>query len=197
MAKIVERPRADGGVSYRVMWVIAGGRLIGAGYGDPGSQASETFTDRTLMLAFKGAVEAQGHQWPVGWTKGRGWVTTDTPSSATDANPTLDAVHAEWLDAERQKVTLRRKNAKSVGRDDSIYRRVIQPTFGTRPFVSIQRSEVRRRRSVNGRPSTRKPTWPAYPPGRSPGGAASGFRRTPCGSPPCNRCTDVRTFVGS
>src|ERR1044071_1845347 len=44
MAKVVARPRADGGTSFRVMWVIGGGRPIpGTTRGQYGSQASETF----------------------------------------------------------------------------------------------------------------------------------------------------------
>ena len=76
MAKLQKRLRADGGTSFRVMWVIGGGRAVpGAEPGTAGSQASETFTDERLMLAFKLAVEAQGHRWPAdgsraaaGWT---------------------------------------------------------------------------------------------------------------------------------
>lgn len=142
MAKIQQRRRADGGISYRVMWVIGGGRPIaGAGSGEPGSQASETFTDRKLMLAFKAAVEAQEHRWPVGWVKGRGWVE---PASQPDAPApaTLDDVYAAWLAAERIKLVLHRKKPKSLGRDVSTYRRVIQPRFGDRPFVTIHRAEV-------------------------------------------------------
>src|SRR4051812_39675196 len=105
MAKIVPRRRADGGTSYRVMWVIGGGRPIsGATRGEPGSQASETFTDRKLMLAFKAAVEARGHRWPVGWVKGRGWVDLDAASEQAPGAMTLDDVYAGWLQTERTKI---------------------------------------------------------------------------------------------
>jgi hypothetical protein len=62
MAKVQQRVRSDGGTGYRVMWLLGGGRpRPGAAPGQPGSQASETFTDKKLMAAFKGAVEAQLH----------------------------------------------------------------------------------------------------------------------------------------
>jgi hypothetical protein len=144
VAKFIERPRADGGVSYRVTWVIGGGRSIPAvGRGEPGSQASETFTDCKLMLAFKAAVEAQGHRWQVGWVKGRGWTVDGHETPAPMPAATLDQVYTAWLAAEQQKVALRRKKAKSVGRDDSIYRRVIQPSSGA---GRSSRSSVRRSR---------------------------------------------------
>src|SRR3954454_19505330 len=120
MAKVQERRRADRGVSYRGMWVVGGGRPVaGATKGGPGSQASETFTDRKLMLAFKAAVEAQGHRWPLGWVKGRGWVSPDASSVDAPTAPTLDDVYAGWLEAEQTKITLNRKKPKSVGRDVS------------------------------------------------------------------------------
>lgn len=141
MAKVQTRQRSDGGVSYRVMWVVGGGRpRAGAGGGDLGSQASETFTDRKLMLAFKGAVEAQHHQWPIGWVKGRGWV--DSPTT-TVPPVTLDEVMAAWFSAEQEKIILNRKKPKSVGRDRRTYQLHIEPAFGSRPFTSITRQDVR------------------------------------------------------
>src|SRR4051794_30511555 len=134
MAKVQARRRADGGVSYRVMWVIGGGRPIaGATKGEWGSQASETLTDRKLMLAFKAAVEAQSHRWPIGWMKGRGWGDPDSISKDAPMASTLDDVFGSWLRAERTKIVLNRKKPKSVGRDVRIYQRVIQPVFGDRP----------------------------------------------------------------
>lgn len=145
MARVQERVRADGGTSYRVMWVIGGGRQVhGAPKGAAGTLASETFTNRKLMLAFKAAVEAQDHRWPVGWVKGRGWVDPEHSSEPEAIPPTLNDVYEEWLQAERTKIVLNRKKPKSVGRDDSIYRRTIQPMFGDRPFASIQRAEIAR-----------------------------------------------------
>lgn len=143
MARVQQRRRADGGISYRVMWVLGGGRPIaGATTGQPGSQASETFTDRKLMLAFKAAVEAQGHRWPIGWVKGRGWVAPDTTAEPAEPGPSLDDVYAAWLEAERKKILLNRKKPKSVGRDVSVYQRLIQPAFGARPFGSLHRTEI-------------------------------------------------------
>lgn len=142
MAKVQVRTRGDGGTSYRVMWVVGGGRARhGAAAGDIGSQASETFTDMKLMLAFKAAVEAQGHRWPVGWVKGRGWVATvDEP---TRRAASLDDVYLGWLGAEREKITLNRKKPASVGRDSRVYELHIKPAFGARPFTSISRQDIR------------------------------------------------------
>lgn len=146
MAKVVCRRRADGGTSYRVTWVLGGGRAItGATAGEPGSQASETFTDHKLMLVLKAAVETQGHRWPLGWVKGRGWIAREEPRTHAEPEPaaaSVDDVYAGWLRAEHTKIAFNRKKPKSVGGDARIYERLIRPAFGTRPFSSIQRAEI-------------------------------------------------------
>lgn len=141
MAKVQERRRSDGEISFRVMWVIGGGRARGgAAAGEPGSQASETFTDTKLMTAFKAAVELQGHRWPKGWVKGRSWVDDDPAGSPEPV--TLGDVHAAWLGTERRKIALKRKKPDSVGRDEKIYQQHIAPILGERPFVSITRTDI-------------------------------------------------------
>jgi hypothetical protein len=80
----------------------------------------------------------------VGWVKGRGWADPDVASEHAPAALTLDDLYARWLRAERSKIVLNRNKPKSVGRDVSIYQRLIQPVFGDRPFAAIQRAEVGR-----------------------------------------------------
>jgi hypothetical protein len=66
MASVESRPRANGGMNYRVRWVLGGGRRGEA----PG--ALETFTHLDDAQAFRLLVEACGGQWPEGWVKGSG-----------------------------------------------------------------------------------------------------------------------------
>jgi hypothetical protein len=94
--------------------------------GEPGSQVSETFTDVKLMQAFKAAVETQGHVWPAGWLPGRGWIANDS-EPVPAGSMIVYAVYALWLDNERQKISLNRKKAASVGRDTRIYDLYIRP----------------------------------------------------------------------
>ena len=141
MAKLQKRLRADGGTSFRVMWVVGGGRAIpGAAPGTAGSQASETFTDERLMLAFKLAVEAQDHQWPRGWVKGRGWVD---PEDVEVVVPTLDQVVQKWRVHELDKLTLGTKKGKTLGKDIRTYELHIKPVLGNLPVTAITREDVR------------------------------------------------------
>ena len=66
MANVESRPRANGGMNYRVRWVLGGGRRGEA----PG--ALETFSNLDDAQAFRLLVEACGGQWPEGWVKGSG-----------------------------------------------------------------------------------------------------------------------------
>jgi len=47
MARIKRRPRADGGTSYQVVWVLGGGRS------GTGRDQAETFTSEARALQFK------------------------------------------------------------------------------------------------------------------------------------------------
>ena len=86
MANVETRPLANGGESYRVRWVLGGGRRGQA----PG--AVETFSDRNDAEAFKVLVEASGDQWPKGWLKGR-----SRDRAVGPANPEASANHSgDW-----------------------------------------------------------------------------------------------------
>ena len=76
MARIRKRPRADGGTSYQVRWVLGGGRATRGQI-----EQTETFASRSRALAFKAAVEEAGHEWSIDsdgvrWTKGLGYVAS-------------------------------------------------------------------------------------------------------------------------
>ncbi|MFI7315205.1 tyrosine-type recombinase/integrase [Streptomyces hygroscopicus] len=66
MASIVERPKADGTITYQVKWREGGGRT------DPGQ--SEKFGDPGSAEQFKKLVDAHGQHWPPGWVRGEGFV---------------------------------------------------------------------------------------------------------------------------
>jgi integrase len=68
MATIKTRPRADGTPTYRVMWRKGGTR--------DGSWESETFLRKTEATRFRRDVDATGQDWPEGWVKGVGYVST-------------------------------------------------------------------------------------------------------------------------
>ncbi|MEU6342146.1 site-specific integrase [Streptomyces sp. NPDC046977] len=66
MASIVERPKADGTITFQVKWREGGGRT------DPGQ--TERFGDRPSAEQFKKLVDAHGQHWPPGWVRGEGFV---------------------------------------------------------------------------------------------------------------------------
>jgi hypothetical protein len=73
MATVKPRRRADGTPTYRVVWRLGGTR--------DGSWQSETFLQRPPAVRFCRDVDAAGQQWPEGWVKGVGYVTTE-PAAA-------------------------------------------------------------------------------------------------------------------
>jgi integrase len=78
MASLVTRARRDGSTAYKVQWHLGGGR--------DGSWQSETFDDRREALRFQTLVEAHGHLWPTGWTKGWGFaLPPEQPVAAAGA----------------------------------------------------------------------------------------------------------------
>ena len=66
MATIKARKRADGQLSYRVVWRAGGGR--------EGAWESETFGIRTHAVRFCRDVDDAGQHWPAGWVKGAGYL---------------------------------------------------------------------------------------------------------------------------
>lgn len=80
MARIEERARKNGQVSYRVQWRLGGDRS--------GPWQSETFEPGQAKLARKFAadVEHAGHQWPANYVPGRGYVSADEFARARAAD---------------------------------------------------------------------------------------------------------------
>lgn len=74
MASLIARPRRDGSTAYKVQWRLGGSRQ--------GSWQSETFDDRREAIRFQSLVEAHGHLWPTGWTKGWGFARAPEPLAA-------------------------------------------------------------------------------------------------------------------
>jgi integrase len=66
MATIVARKRKDGTTGFKVQWRLGGTR--------DGAWQSETFENSRAAAKFQSRVEANGHLWPEGWVKGRGFV---------------------------------------------------------------------------------------------------------------------------
>lgn len=79
MASLVTRPRKDGTTAYKVQWRLGGSR--------DGLWQSETFDDRRQALRFQTLVEAHGHLWPTGWTKGWGFAAAPEPPAAVVGTP--------------------------------------------------------------------------------------------------------------
>jgi len=65
MAAIVARKRKDGTTGFKVQWRLGGSR--------DGGWQSETFENRRSAAKFQAQVESNGHRWPEGWAKGRGF----------------------------------------------------------------------------------------------------------------------------
>lgn len=60
--------------SYQVKWHLGGGRS--------GPQQVERFDDEPSAKVFKEAVNEAGQQWPTGWVKGKGYITTVSSGDA-------------------------------------------------------------------------------------------------------------------
>ena len=67
MASVVTRRNKSGDCTFKVQWLLGGGR------GAPWQ--SETFQERRAALKFQSLVDANGQRWPEGWVKGVGFAT--------------------------------------------------------------------------------------------------------------------------
>lgn len=67
MASVVTRKHKSGECTFKVQWLLGGGR------GAPWQ--SETFQDHRAALKFQSLVDANGQRWPEGWVKGVGFAT--------------------------------------------------------------------------------------------------------------------------
>jgi integrase len=81
MARIVERPKKSGEITYQVRWILGGGR------GDSSKNETENFPDPDSALKFKQLVDLHGQKWPPGWVRGKGFV--EEPEHPDDA-PLMD-----------------------------------------------------------------------------------------------------------
>ncbi|MEU5426932.1 site-specific integrase [Streptomyces olivoreticuli] len=70
MASIVERPKADGSITYQVRWRDGGGRAS--------KVETENFSDPEAAGQFKDLVNAHKQHWPHGWVRGQGFVEEET-----------------------------------------------------------------------------------------------------------------------
>ncbi|WP_329306848.1 hypothetical protein OG322_22665 [Streptomyces sp. NBC_01260] len=69
MAYIAKRKNQAGEVtSYQVKWRLGGAR--------DGDWQTERFDDEPSAEVFQGAVDDASQQWPTGWIKGQGYITT-------------------------------------------------------------------------------------------------------------------------
>jgi len=139
MARIKRRPRADGGTSYQVVWVLGGGRS------GTGRDQAETFSSEARALQFKEEVEAAGHQWPtdrngVQWRKGEGYVTP--PAEPVAAVPTFAEVAERYLDYQAKMVKLGHLTAYMLHRYRRSYLLHLSTAFGDLPFTQIQASDI-------------------------------------------------------
>lgn len=140
MARIRQRRRADGGISYQVSWVLGGGR---PGQGRP--EQNETFTNEARALAFKADVEQAGHQWPTDrngakWVRGEGYV----PPVAEDAiaTPTFGQVADSYLDYQAKMVKLGHLKPYTLHRYRRSYLLHLSTAFGEVPFTDIEPVDI-------------------------------------------------------
>ncbi|GCD94039.1 tyrosine-type recombinase/integrase [Embleya hyalina] len=112
MASIRERVRADGGITYTVLWR------------EDGKQPSESFDDPVQAEAFKLLVEANGGRAPAGWIRGHGFVDPSTAAVVADAPITF----RDWA----RRVINSRTGVESRTRSDYLRdaERWLFPTFG-------------------------------------------------------------------
>jgi integrase len=134
VARIKHRQRADGGVSYQVCWVLGGGRSS-AGV----KEQAETFTSLNRAKAFKLDVEHAGHQWPVGWVKGQGYVE---PDEAQSTGPTVRAVVALFWRALDRREQRARLKAYTLHRYKRTWALHLEPSFGGLAFADVTLADV-------------------------------------------------------
>ena len=82
MASVVTRKHKSGECTFRVQWLLGGGR------GAPWQ--SESFQDHRAALKFQSLVDAHGQRWPEGWVKGVGFATL------------AEAVDRDWIVSRRK-----------------------------------------------------------------------------------------------
>jgi integrase len=139
MARVRRRPRADGGTSYQVVWVLGGGRS------GMGRDQAETFTSEARALQFKEEVEAAGHQWPtdrngVQWRKGEGYVRPHAEPVAEI--PTFGQVAERYFDYQAKMVKLGHLSAYMLHRYRRSYVLHLSTAFGDLPFTEIQAGDI-------------------------------------------------------
>jgi integrase len=130
VARIERRQRADGGITYRVKWVLGGGRNA------TGSAQSESFTSEARALSFKADVEAAGHRWPKGWEKGRGYV------AARPEEQTLTDVAEAYFAHQERRVKRGVVKAYTLHRYRRSYALHIEPVLASVPFDEISPRHV-------------------------------------------------------
>lgn len=121
MASVVPRKNKDGEItSYQVKWRLGGAR--------DGDWQTERFDDDTAAKIFKAAVDEAGQQWPLGWVKGKGYITAGEDDGAAET-PTDERFRFRnyALESIRQ-----RTGAESRYRDACVteLETYIFPTFG-------------------------------------------------------------------
>lgn len=134
MARIRRRPRADGGVSFQVCWVLGGGRAA-----DGAREQAETFTDLNRAQAFKLDVEHADHQWPDGWIRGEGYVDRDDPPPS---GPTVGDVADQFWPALDRRVQRGRLKAYTLHRYKRTWALHLEPTFGGLAFPDVSVADV-------------------------------------------------------
>ena len=77
MANVVEVPRKDGSIGYKIRFRLGGGRA--------GEGCAETFDDVKLAAKFKSDVEFHGHQYPPNYVPKVGYVTAEQMAALRDA----------------------------------------------------------------------------------------------------------------
>ena len=147
MARLRTRPRADGGNSYQVRWVLGGGRAA------QGTQEqTETFTSKARALAFQADVEEAGHQWPVNehgvrWTKGRGYVpardqTDKGGAESGERTDTFADVAESFFTYQTRMMKLGHLTAYTLHRYRRSYELHLSTTFGLLPFSQISAMDI-------------------------------------------------------
>ncbi len=130
MATLERRKRADGGTTFRVKWVLGGGR------NGTGRAQSESFTSEARALAFKADVEEAGHRWPRGWVKGAGYVAQPL------ASPTFADVFAAYAELQERRVKLGKLKPYTLHRYRRAYDLHLGPALGQMLFVDIEADDV-------------------------------------------------------
>ncbi|MEW2164338.1 site-specific integrase [Streptomyces sp. NPDC007084] len=117
MASVHPRKNKAGDVtSYQVKWRLGGAR--------DGLWQTERFNDEPSAQVFKDAVDEADQQWPLGWVKGRGYITAEQAAQEGDEKFRFRAYATESI-RQRAKGEQRYRDA-SLGELE----RYIFPTFG-------------------------------------------------------------------